>query len=108
MTTTPPNNHPNRRAGRSKVAQLTALLDGALTTPPVTSEGLVAYHAAKAAINACRCKHPLDRLTNVRKALRRFRVMVTWNGAVGPHGLDQVRVYRPDTGKEFIVGGIKS
>lgn len=37
---------------------------------------LTRYHAAKAVVNALRCKHPQDTLSAARRALKRFNVRV--------------------------------
>ncbi len=79
----------------SKISQLTAILKG--TSYLESNDGLAAYHAAQAVLNATRMKDPTKRFATVRQALARFRVGVSLQYPV-------TRIYRADTNTAWLVG----
>lgn len=78
----------------SKVSQLTDLLTGASQLP--NENPLTAYHAASKAINGNRKATTERRLEAIRDAVTNFRVMVSAQGS-------DIRIFRPDTRREFIL-----
>lgn len=64
----------------SKVSKLCAVIKAAGHDTPAT--GLAVYHAARAVMAACRCKHPQDTLNRARAAMKPYNVRVELSGGL--------------------------
>ena len=73
------------------------VIEGAHVMPSST-QGLAAYHATQAVKAALRKREALARFHEIKRVLTLFRVTVSYcsNG--------QVRIFRPDTKAEILIG----
>ncbi len=83
----------------AKTKEVMALIDGTNHVGGALA-GLAAYHAAKAVVNANRRTGTLRRANAMRKALKPFMVMLSYDPATinGP-----IRLFAPSSKRELIL-----